>query len=485
MKLANDALERVRHAFKGAVLGDPRRVQRLMRTVQKLAESPNSSFPQAMGSEADIEGAYRLMNNEHVTAEKLADAYANATAKRARGHARVLVIHDTTPCEFSHLDGSEVGYLNTGKAGFYAHYSLVVTADGTRRPLGVVNVEAHSRSKRPSKSKKKSTARKASGADTAKKADREFLRWSRGFSRATERLKKQTVINIADREADSYDLFAGCIQRKEHFVVRLRVTARNAVNAHGVKAKLRTIADACTGSVAREVPLSARKAGAARTARAAPKASKAHPVRDARVAKLSFSATRVELSRPRYAEAELETISLNLVRVFENDPPAGEKPIEWLLYTTEPVDTEEQVKDIVDMYRARWLIEECNKAIKTGCRYEDRQFETYEALLNLFVMTLPVACELLWLRSCCRADPEQPATNALTDVQLRILAHLVPKLAPRPTVHQALWAVASIGGHMRGNGEPGWQILYRGLAKLMAYEGGWLLREGAAGLVQG
>ena len=78
----------------------------------------------------------------------------------------------------------------------------------------------------------------------------------------------------------------------------------------------------------------------------------------------------------------------------------------------------------------------------------------------------------------CAADAA--ATVALTELQLRILAHLVPKLASQSTVQQALWAVASIGGHMRGNGEPGWQILYRGLAKLMALEEGWLLRDGAA-----
>jgi hypothetical protein len=437
-----------------------------------------------MGSEAEIDGAYRLMNNSHVTGEKLSEAYANTTVQRARGQARVLAIHDTTTCEFSHVDGSEIGYLNTGKAGFYAHYSLVVTADGTRRPIGVVNVEANSRSQRPSKTKKKkkknSGERKPSGANKVR-SEREFLRWSRGFSRATERLSGQTVINIADCEADSYELFAGCLERNEHFIVRLRVAARKAVDENGEPSKLRAIADGCTGRFEREVPLSARNAGVARSGRAAPKSSKAHPTRDARLATLSFSATRVQIFRPRNAETELE--SLNVVRVFEENAPEGEKPVEWLLYTTEPIETDQDVADIVDMYRTRWLIEECNKAIKTGCRYEERQFETFEALFNLFVMTLPVACELLWLRACCRTNPGQSATVALTEVQLRILAHLVPKLAPHPTVHQALWAVASIGGHMRGNGEPGWQILYRGLAKLMAYEEGWLIRDRARGLL--
>ena len=35
--------------------------------------------------------------------------------------------------------------------------------------------------------------------------------------------------------------------------------------------------------------------------------------------------------------------------------------------TTEPIDTVEQVLRIVDWYRARWVIEEFFKALKTGC----------------------------------------------------------------------------------------------------------------------
>lgn len=484
MKLASDAVERVGQAFESAALGDPRRAERLARTVQLMAESPNSSFPQAMGSEADIEGAYRLMNNKHVTAVKLSDAYANATAKRAHGQARLLVLHDTTTCEFSHVNGAQIGYLNTGKAGFYMHYSLVVTADEDRRPIGVVNVEVNSRSTRPSKRRKPSTP-KLPKAQPADKQNKEFLRWSRGFTSASERLRGNEVINVADREADSYELFAGCLDRGERFVVRTRILDRRVMDADGGKTHLRAIADGCKGKVAREVPLATRKTPAARTAGAAPKSQKAHPPRDARLAELSFAAMQIELPRSQGAKTERESITLNLVRVYEENPPAGEKPVEWLLYTTESIGTEADVAAVVDMYRARWMIEECNKAIKTGCRYEERQFETQAALVNLFVMTLPIACELLWLRSCCRRKPQQSATIALTEVQLRILAHLVPKLAPQPTVQQALWSVASIGGHMRGNGEPGWLILYRGLAKLMAYEEGWLIRDGSAGLVQG
>ena len=54
---------------------------------------------------------------------------------------------------------------------------------------------------------------------------------------------------------------------------------------------------------------------------------------------------------------------------------------------------------MVDGYRTRWVIEEFNAALKTGCAYEARQFESRDALLTMLALSLPVACEVLWLRS--------------------------------------------------------------------------------------
>jgi hypothetical protein len=145
MNLPSDALARIVSVFDTADLGDPRRLERVKHTVRKLAESPQSTLPEAMGSEAEIEGAYRLFQNEHVTLETLMQAYAKATADRAREVGRVLAIHDTTTCSFAHADPEAVGYLPTGKAGFMAHYSLVVADNPSHQPLGIVNIEAEDR----------------------------------------------------------------------------------------------------------------------------------------------------------------------------------------------------------------------------------------------------------------------------------------------------------------------------------------------------
>jgi hypothetical protein len=431
-----------------------------------------------MGSEAELEGAYRFFRSPHVTMEALSLAHAEATAARARKVGRVLAIHDTTTCEFPHADPEEVGYLPTGKAGFFAHYALIVADDGSRRPLGVANTEVLFRDQppaRPSKNGRK--LRNKSGVESARNPNRESLRWSRGLIQTSERLEGCSVIHVADREGDSYELLGTAIERKLRFVIRCRVLERRASSPEAGQSTVRAIAEASEGLFTRDVELSARKP------RPEPRERKNHPPRPRRMAKLSFSATTVEIMRPRYLDSLPETLTLNMVRVYEQDTPDGEEPIEWLLFTTEPVSTQAEVEAVVDIYRGRWLIEECNKAIKTGCRYEERQFEGRQALLNLLALTLPIACELLWLRSCCRNRPSMPAREVLTRTQLQILSALGRyKLSANPTAHDALWAVAGLGGHIRSNGEPGWLVLHRGLAKLLAYEEGWLAREKAAGL---
>lgn len=478
MKLPHDSVDRILTAFASVDLGDPRRAERLENTLRRLAESPRSTIPDAMGSEAELEGAYRFFRSPHVTLEALTVAHAEATAARARRVGRVLAIHDTTTCEFAHADPAEVGYLSTGNAGFFAHYTLIVADDGSQRPLGVANTEALFRDRppaRPSKNGRK--LRNKSGTESARNPNRESLRWSRGFIQTSERLEGCSVIHVADREGDSYELLGTAIERKLRFVIRCRVPERRAISPEAGQSTVREIAEASEGLFTRDVEISARRT------RTEPRERKSHPPRARRMAKLSFSASTVEIKRPRYLEDLPETLTINMVRVYEQDTPDGEQRIEWLLLTTESVSTQAEVEAVVDIYRARWLIEECNKAIKTGCRYEERQFEGRQALLNLLALTLPIACELLWLRSCCRSRPTMPARDVLNPTQLQILSAMGRhKLSPSSTAQDVLRAVAGLGGHIRSNGDPGWLVLHRGLAKLLAYEEGWLAREKAGGL---
>lgn len=463
MELPSASIERVIASVSQAGLGDPRRHRRLIQTVASLAQRSNVTFPESMGSNAAMQGGYRLVNNPHVRLDTLLEAQAHNTAELATNAQLLVAIHDTTTCKFEHVDPQELGYLNTGKAGFMFHYTLVVDFEQHRRPLGVIHGEVLCRSTPPRKRHKKGRSTRSA----PKKQNREFQRWQRGIDKSAKRLDGCNVVHVADRESDSYELMANNVIYDRRFVFRARVTQRRGIDGDGEAETIQTLVRKPQSILTRQVPLSKRQTNS--------DLNTAHPTRQSRTAQLSISATQITIKRPRNGPKHLSPhLEINVVRVYENSPPTGVEPVEWILYTTEPVQTEEQLALVVDLYRTRWLIEECNKALKTGCLYEQRQFESRAALLALLGMSLPIACEILWLRTQARQAPDQPATNVLSNVQINVLRAVGSrKLPPQPSAQDILLAVAALAGHQLSNGDPGWQILQRGMSKLLMFEQGW------------
>lgn len=466
-----DAIARMRRDLGQADLGDPRRVVRAQQIIERLAGAPSASLPKALVTTAELEGAYRFFNNEHVTFDELLASHARGTAERARGAKVVLAIHDTTTCSFSHADPREVGYLSTGKAGFLLHLALLVDTRDWRRPLGIAHGEPLARAKRSGRG---SRARKVSGSETAQWKNKEFDRWLRGVQQTEKLLEGEApVIHIADRESDSFQLMATMTGDGQRFIFRARHD-RVVLDKDGHKSNVRDLIERANIVLEREVPLSRR------LAKTAPRARLSHPPREARTAALRFASTTATLHRPRFCKNLPISISVNVVHVFEPDPPNGQEPVDWLLYTTEPVDTAEQLATVIDYYRCRWQIEELNKALKSGCVVQKRQLESYEAILNMLALSLPVAVELLALRSLARAEPTRPARDFLSTGQLAALRHLSHRPVPaRPTVQDVLWCIAGLGGHIKNNGQPGWEVLQRGMEDFLPFAAGWCAREEA------
>ena len=184
----------------------------------------------------------------------------------------------------------------------------------------------------------------------------------------------------------------------------------------------------------------------------------------------------MDLRRPSTQPKTLpETLSVNLVRVWEIEAPDQETPVEWVLLTTEPIQSAEQLLQVVDWYRARWVIEEYFKVIKTGCAYDSRQLETLEGLVNVLATFLPISWRLLLMRTQARIAPTAKATTVLSKAMVAVLRVFTRiKLPDQPTARDVLLAVAALGGHQKNNGDPGWITLARGYEKLRT------LTEGAA-----
>lgn len=444
--------------FKGARVPDRRLGARICATVEALSAKPDCSFPTAMSSPKALEGLYRLLNNPRVSYESLFQAHARQTAGRVQEVDSVLAIHDTTTFKFPHLSPQEIGEINTGKAGFFGHVSLVLNGDLSRRTLGVAALQTIHRD--PQR-----VRHDLSGPECAKLADRESDRWLRGVQQVEQQLGQDKVVHVMDREGDSYALYAQLLQRGSRFVIR--ADDRTCL-FEGEKTKIRDALSRQQIVVEREVHIARRK-----NSTTAPDAVRAE--RAARTARLAIASCSVTLKRTKYLQDPIpQTITLNAVRVFELNPPPDVEAVEWLILTTESIETEGQLQRIVDSYRCRWVIEEFFKALKTGCLYEERQLEEREALLVTLVLFLPIACQLLWIRSRARVEPDAAAETLLNDLQLKVVRKFSDlRLPSRPSIRQIVWAIASMGGHLKRNGEPGWQTLGRGWRRLLELEEGW------------
>ncbi len=283
-----------------------------------------------------------------------------------------------------------------------------------------------------------------------------------------------------DREAEAYETFTRLIDADYRFVIRTyynratvpegvtNVTRRAATRMPKINDVLRHAAVRLTF----EVPVSARKA--------VPRANKPKPAREARVATVECVACTVDIVRPTWARLEgPPSLRVNVVRVREVNPPDGCEPIDWQLTTTEPVQTATQLEHVIDAYRARWVIEEYFRALKQGCAYEKRQLENMRAIVNALAVFVPIAWQLLALRTAARIDPDRSATKILDYLKLEILRrHPKLKLTDRPTTREAMLAIAQLGGHITNNGEPGWIVLGRGYERLLTLEEGALIALG-------
>lgn len=451
-------------------LGDARLNARRNRVMTALEQSPDVGFPEACADGSETEALYRFLRNRRVSLEAVLTPHLEATGARCRALDEVLVIHDTTEMSFpGEQPRNGLTPLGPRRHGFWFHTALAVSAEGLRAPLGLIAVAPFTRPASPGP--------KVPWRERFRDPRKESRRWADGVTAVRNRVREPgQAIHVMDREGDSYELFATLTAHGDRCVVRVRYDRHVDGAAPREPTRLSDLRAQAAVRVERPVTVAAR--------RAEDRAQRlAHPAREGRVATVSFAASPVVLHRPRdhRSSALPPTVAINVVFGWEAHPPSGETPVEWWLATTERIDTVEDVLQIVEWYRTRWLIEEFFKCLKTGCAYEKRQLESLDTLLVALALLAPIAWQLLLMRHLAREHPETRATVALTTRQLAILRSTPAgrTLSATPSMRDALLVVARLGGHLRQNGEPGWLVLTRGRQKLRDMEAGWAAAERA------
>lgn len=455
-----------------ADLGDSRLDERYSLIVQAYSHRPDASVPEAFEDEAEQEGYYRFIRNPSVPYEGLMEPHLGASGERGKTFDCVLAIHDTTEFAWSVRDDEmrqDLARLSANRQGFLWHTSMVCAADGSRAPLGLVAAQPFVHADDlPDDSAREFWEDKGGIWE-----DNEKWRWMDGVERADERLDGvEQVIHVMDREADDYELLFAMAVCGYDFNVRMTRTDRRLSVG-----ELRSEHEPLSKALARRPWDSKRQVEL--SARPASQADETHPVRRAREATLKARSATVALRRPDNVEAASapDELEVNVVEVLEVNPPAGEQPVHWLLVTTEPVGTSEEIWEVVDHYRARWTTEEFYKSVKTGTDYTSLQHRSAKTLLAALAPSAIVAHQLLVLRHLSRHGEDMPAEAAVTPMQVSVLQAEKPDLVPQddPTVADVMRGVARLGGHISSNGDPGWQVLGRGWQRLVEYTYGFRL----------
>lgn len=454
--------------FANAKLGDERRGKRLVRVAGRVERNPRVSFPQAMRTPGELEGFYRLMNNDGFTPSQMLEPHRKATLDRANQAGTVLVVHDTTNVDFpgkSKRKDLGVTAASTHQ-GFIAHYSLVLDAAGASLPLGVSQMETYTRTGEKWSRTKKTRTRVR---DDPK---RESLRWWRAVEAFdAEHNGSFEAIHVMDAEADFFELLSQMVISGKRFIIRAGQLDRTVkTDEEGIK--LRDFVNELHPVAKRAVRITARRYQGKKQPASK---KKRHPERDGRVAKLAIAAGSLTLQRTRYSKLDSADVEVNVLRIWEPKPPRNAPPVEWILLTTEPITSRAAIEQIVDWYRQRWVIEEFFRALKSGCSLEARQLGSYAALTKVAALMTPIAYRLLLLRGLSRSHPDQTPSNFFTVLELKLMMlDESTRGLPKPkTLADAATLVARLGGHIKNNGPPGWEVLNRGYQYLLTLLTGW------------
>jgi hypothetical protein len=456
--------------IQGADFGDKRLDRRLGTLIEELGANPNLSIPAATHGRAEMEAVYRFFDNDKVSPEKILQPHIQATQDRISQNDLVLLVQDTTELNLTRPQQQVrgAGPMDCeARRGAFWHPLQAYNIEGL--PLGTVWQETWVREKIETTLTRAEKNRERQHTPIE---DKESIRWVKGIRAAREVAQAcpETVcVCVGDSEADIYELFSES-RKTDTGEVQLLVRAcqsRSTTSQGNWFEEVR--ATACLYRCTVDV--------SARTAKISTKTSKREKSRKARVAEVEVRATTVTLKPPYRFDRKLPEIIINVILVEERDPPNGCDPIQWLLATTLPIDNAEQVKQIVQAYCTRWQIEIFFRTIKSGCRIEDRQFETLDRMLNCVSVYAIIAWRVMYLCRLGRTCPDLSCEIVFEPCEWKAVYMAIKRKEPPatpPTLNEIVRMVASMGGYViRKSTQPGTQTMWIGLQRLHDLSTAW------------
>jgi len=461
--------EWAKEVFGDCQLGDRRLTARLVEYAGRQVRKPEaSSHAVCEGSGALKEGTFRFLRNERVSPEAIIEGGCAYTVKHSGDRGDVLIVEDSTTMKYQHEGTDEMGDLG-GNERFPSHGFVVHTALAVEREsgdiIGLMDQQYWTRAEhRP-------------GRDARKKVpyeEKENFKWQRTSERIREMVDSTaSFVWVCDREADVYEYFFDKLKHGERFIVRAAYNRVTADEYGHLWERLRAEPAVYTRSV------NILQRGPVR-------GNNKRDGRSAREAKVEVRACGIEHSPANpYKRPPLK---FNAVYVSEPNPAEGAPALEWMLLTTEPIVTNEEIERVIRGYEKRWLIEEFHRVWKTGCKTEERRLRSPGNLKRMLAILSFIAVRIMQLRSGFEARSAKSCETVMSKGHWQCLhATLEPKKeipADPPTVLWAVMGIAKLAGWIQTKKglPPGYLTLWKGWMELEKRTEGW---EAALSLMQG
>lgn len=439
--------------FGGVDLGDARRTARLVAMGAATCEHPSGKVAAVFRTDREREGAYDFLESDDVAPEEIMRGITTATVARSAGQPFVFVPVDGTSVNVVDRTGERdfgcVGSDSNGGRGAKVIDALAVDPEGT--VIGWLGLTFWARSPQRKVPARDTHARQARPVE-----EKETRYWIETVKAAGDALNERSIRGWfqIDREGDGCDLLLALRDTGHWWSVRGNVD-RSIQLEGGDTGRLRAQLTAGIAAGSYELQVAAR------------------PGRRARTAQMVVRIAQVSLRLRDRATGRITILPVTAVWAREEGTtPAGEEPIDWLLYTNRTVDTFDHAKLVIYGYAQRWRVEECHRTWKRGeCDVESTQLRSFAAVQRWATILAAVATRIERLKRLARITPNAPASLELSPIEVQALKMLKfdgETPACEPTIAEAVMWLAEFGGYANkySGKPPGATVLGRGLRYL-------------------
>lgn len=444
-------------------LGDHRLNRRAVNILESLGLAPGRTIPQAFQSWSEIKACYNFFSNALVSDEKLIDPHIKNTIERMREYPTVLFLSDTSELDYNSkeaMSGRE--RITNKKQGLWLHSTIAVTPE--RLMLGILEANFWSRiPELPEDDAKYRTEQGKAPIET-----KESYRWLKNYRKSCEvakDLQDTQIINIMDSEADIIDIYedANAAQKQNNyadFIIRAKYDRLLVENGNEDKKNRNKLREhlhnsPCLGEIEFTIPSTEKRKG--------------------RKVKQQLKAAQV-IIKPANKES---CAKINAIMAIERNPPEGEDPLMWILITSLPVETYDDVVKVVSYYLCRWEIEMFFKVLKSGCKIEERQLQTTDRMKSLIAVFMILAWRVLFTMMLGRVCGEMSCDDVFDEAEWKSVYKIlnkkkaIPKKAP--SLKAFIEMVAILGGYVPNKNEepPGVKVMWRGMSRMVDFAIAW------------